>query len=196
MFGLYIFIGFIFNNSYSVVAPNIYTIAGSRRSDTSCFTTSPQRTMAWSHCGGTSCFTPSSRRTSVSKRTLGAYHNILSPPLVLLKQQHYAGSTLQGHMSLLLKDININLISYLKFIKEYHITLSILFFSLWYQITRKNLLEISILPYIKFSCIKQVSCILLKWHPATFEEFTVHICTMFESQLLQVSEVDFIHCGT
>jgi len=95
---------------------------------------------------------------------------------------------LQGHMSLSLKAIIINLISYLKFIKEYHITLSILFFSLWYQITRKNQLEISILPYIKFSCIKQVSCILLKWHPATFKEFTVHICTMFESQLLQVCQ--------
>ena len=164
MFGLYIFIGFIFNNSYSVVAPNIYTIAGSKCSDTSCFTTFPQRTMAWSHCGSTSCFTPSSRHTSVNKRTLGAYQYILSPPLVLLKRQHYVSSTLQGHMSLPFKAKFITLFSDLKFIKEYHIILSISFIFLWYQISMSKIQTgTSYLPFIKFSCIIYlVSHLLLK----------------------------------
>ena len=93
-------------------------------------------------------------------------------------------------MSLLPKVIIINLKSILKYMKEYHITLSMLFFSLWYQINWKKQLEILFLPHIKFSCIlKQVSYILLKWHLAPSKKLTkvtVHTCTMFESQLAQV----------
>ena len=73
MFGLYIFIGFTFNISYSFVASNILTIAGNKCSDTMCFTTSSQHTMAGSHCDSTSSFTSSLQHICVGGRTLGAY---------------------------------------------------------------------------------------------------------------------------
>ena len=83
-----------------------------------------------------------------------------------------------------------NLKSNLKFMKGYHIILSMLFFSLWYQTMWKKQLGTLLLPHIKFSCIiKLVSYPLLKWHPAPLKKLTkvtVHACTMFESQLAQV----------
>ena len=114
----------------------------------------------------------------------------VSVSTALLEQQHSVSFTLQGHMSLLPKAIIF--FSDLKFIKEYHIILSLSFISLWYQITMwKRQPGTSYLPFIKFSCIiKLVSYLLINWHSAHFKKLTkvtVHACPVFEpNKLAQV----------
>ena len=124
-------ISFTFNISYSFVALNILTIARKKCCDTMCFTTSSQHTMAGSHWDGTSSFTSSLQHTCVSGRTLGAYKCILSPRMVILKQQPSVSLTIQGLMSLSCKAIIIFFSDLKCSTKECHIISKLLHIFLW-----------------------------------------------------------------